>query len=414
MPSPPEKSSPLLYVCFSSIQTHVIDSQVLVHCALLREAGIPSEIWFFCATEMQYRFSINRMQHASSLSKCIIKVFRAAKPSMPFSVILNALWLRTLLKGLPFGLIHARGDYASAVVGKAKLEIPFIWDCRGSMVGEFKRRTTKSKLPKFITNLHTRRIQQWMKTCRESSSFSFFVTNYLQDKYGKVKTSAVFPCTADSSRFFYDPVMRTKMRNKLGLHEEKVLLFSGSLNYYQGFDQSLEFFCALQAHGNWKYLVLTVDPNKVPDIAKSNPNIIVLSVPFEDVNNYLCATDFGILIRTNEELNWAASPLKYAEYCMCGLTVFYTPNIGDLDSYSAKIGNGLPISLEYLPQCAKRLADSVSTEEQRQTFSSRARKQLSRQAIFNRYLSIYSSLLDTPEAVGSHTRNGEIKDEYYE
>src|SRR3954452_1717837 len=135
----------VLLVLFEGLPSTVIDSAVLDHARYLASLDIARfEVWAFCPTFANYRKSRSRLEIANRLAECPVRLFRAVRPAMPASVTINAHLLRSALRRLKPSpdLIHARGDYTSAVcaLAKEKLRIPLLWDCRGDSVVEAKER----------------------------------------------------------------------------------------------------------------------------------------------------------------------------------------------------------------------------------------------------------------------------------
>ena len=50
---------------------------------------------------------------------------------------------------------------------------------------------------------------------------------------------------------------------------------------------------------------------------------------YTKVNNYLNASDFGLLIREDNRANNAGSPTKFAEYALTGLQIISSPSVSD-------------------------------------------------------------------------------------
>src|SRR5262245_40014449 len=131
----------VLLVLFEGLPGTVIDSAVLDHARHLASVDIARfEIWTFCPTLKMYRNSRRRLETAKRLARCPVRLFHAVRPAMLGSVRINAHLLRSALWQLDPrpDLIHARGDYASAVCALAKetFRIPLVWDCRGDSVAE--------------------------------------------------------------------------------------------------------------------------------------------------------------------------------------------------------------------------------------------------------------------------------------
>ena len=77
-------------------------------------------------------------------------------------------------------------------------------------------------------------------------------------------------------------------------------------------------------------LTLTNEQISFQNYFKSSKRIISIhDIPHKDVYKYLSASDIGFLIRSNHILNQVSSPIKFAEYLVCGNPVIITPWVGD-------------------------------------------------------------------------------------
>ena len=327
-----------LFLFFEGLATNVIDSQVLIHCRNMKKIGVEFEIWAFACNDKLYQSSLERIEYAKELSECEVKVFKGLRPAYPFSEIINARLVKQNLKkhNTEFNLIHARTDYSSHIA--SLVTDNFIWDCRGDTLAEFEKAYENS------SNI----LGKWYKRYKISSSIkkakkakkAIFVSRFLKNKFNFKKEFHVIGCAADDKLFFYNEDLRKEKRKELKLNEyDKVLIYSGGMAHYQMFPQTVKFFQQLSKE--WKFLVLT---NGI-DIAQKYLNeipsnrYILKSVKFQDVNSYLNASDVGIMLRENDDLNRAASPTKYAEYSMSGLNIIYSDDIGDLKIYDKIIQN---------------------------------------------------------------------------
>lgn len=327
-----------LFLFFEGLATNVIDSQVLIHCRKMKEIGVEFEIWAFACNDTLYKSSLARINYAKELSQCEVKVFKGIRPAYPFSEIINSnLVKKNLLKyNTQFNFIHARTDYSAHIA--SLITDKFIWDCRGDTLSEFQKEYEYSN--NLLGKLYKRyKIQTSIKFSQKAKK-AIFVSNFLKNKLRYTKQSYVIGCAADDKLFFYDKDLRKRKRKELNLSEnDKVLIYSGGMAHYQMFPQTVEFFNGLTS--DWKFIVLTtgVDiAHKYLQNVSSN-RYILKSVKLEDVNAYLNASDIGIMLREQDDLNRSASPTKYAEYSMSGLNIIYSDDIGDLDIYNKSINN---------------------------------------------------------------------------
>lgn len=131
-----------------------------------------------------------------------------------------------------------------------------------------------------------------------------------------------------------------------GLKKDDVLLiYSGSLAGWQSFkilSEILKKF--LNENSNVKILFLSKEQEEIARLVEEFPNTIYRKwVKPEEVKDYLLLGDYGLLIREKNITNHVASPVKFAEYLMSGLTVIMTPDIGDYSELIQSQKNGLII-----------------------------------------------------------------------
>ncbi|MFW3405389.1 hypothetical protein ACN9JU_00710 [Aliarcobacter butzleri] len=325
-----------LFVLTGGFPSQVIDSQVLIHCKEMRNIGIEFHICSIATNEEEYKYALNRLDEVQRISQCTASVIKGIKPALPFSEKINAMILKKEISKYKYELIHARGDYSSHIV--SLITNNFIWDCRGDRLAEFETQYKNSKniVGKYYKRFKIKKNIYYAKTGNKA----IFVSSFLKNKLNFQKDSFIIGCAADEKLFYFDKSLRNQIREQLNIHnDENILVYSGSISYYQMFDECLELFSHLNS--SWKFLVLTQDTKLVKK--KFNgvdiDRIILKSAQLSEVNVYLNAADVGILLREKNDLNRAASPTKYAEYAMSGLRILHSDDIGDLNLYDELIKN---------------------------------------------------------------------------
>ena len=111
------------------------------------------------------------------------------------------------------------------------------------------------------------------------------------------RPSAVIPCAVDLDRFRFSAVERTRRRAELGLGQERVLVYSGSLGSWYLAPEMMGFHAAMQAAGPSRFLVLTRQPElarREAAAAGLSETVIVRAVSPNDVPSYLSAADGAI------------------------------------------------------------------------------------------------------------------------
>ena len=149
-------------------------------------------------------------------------------------------------------------------------------------------------------------------------------------KYSAIESKAfVYKCGVDTDLFRYDVAVRKQIRQQLGIPNDcLVFVYSGGLMKWQKIEESMQIFEKIRKNvTSSKFLILTRDLDLVKEyISKLNldyicDDIIALSVPFNQVSDYLNCADVAFLLRDDDVMNRVASPTKLAEYLACGLPV---------------------------------------------------------------------------------------------
>jgi glycosyltransferase involved in cell wall biosynthesis len=148
----------------------------------------------------------------------------------------------------------------------------------------------------------------------------------------------VVPCCADLDLFRFSETDRRKRREQLGLNDEVVLVYSGSIEGWYLTEQMADFFASMlgrrsDAHALW---LTPAKHERVRELMRQR-NVdegrysVVAALPRE-VPSYLSASDVGVAFIKPCFSKLASSPTKYAEYLACGLPLVINAGIGDSDS----------------------------------------------------------------------------------
>lgn len=139
---------------------------------------------------------------------------------------------------------------------------------------------------------------------------------------------AVYKCGVDVNLFRIDLEVRNNIRRELGLDGYLTFIYVGGMHAWQKMDSTLKIFDKFhQKYINSKFIVLTADQDVFFSIVNREnlthllPYIILKKVSYEEVPNYLNASDVAFLLRDDVIMNAVASPTKLAEYLACGLPV---------------------------------------------------------------------------------------------
>ncbi len=169
------------------------------------------------------------------------------------------------------------------------------------------------------------------------------LVEYWKEKFSYAQNShVVIPCTLSKEfeQFKINKDSLARTRESLGVEScELAFVYSGSLAGWQSFDLLHEFAKRiLSAKGNKMIFYCDNDPNIEKLEREFGNKIVRRKLLPREMPEFLAAGDYGLLIRENSVTNSVASPVKFAEYLRCGLSIIMSENIGD---YSAMlIDNG--------------------------------------------------------------------------
>lgn len=151
---------------------------------------------------------------------------------------------------------------------------------------------------------------------------------------------------ASEKLFYFDPKIRSKIRGDLNLSNRIVVIYAGALLAKWHIPDIMfglfKDWC--QRDSKIHILIVTTDQalaHKFTDYYHlSSSDITIKTATHSEVPQYMMAADIGILIRQPHPLNRVASPTKFAEYLMTGLSVLVSTGIGDSDEIIQQYGFG--------------------------------------------------------------------------
>jgi len=147
----------------------------------------------------------------------------------------------------------------------------------------------------------------------------------------------VFPSVASRERFAFHPEARAKRRHALGLDRRFIVIYNGNLlGRWQVPEKLVEVFRLIrERRPDAFFLVLTPEDHWRQirhhlEAARLSPDDYRLcTCQHQEVVEFLCAADVGLLLRDRHPMNEVAAPGKFAEYVLSGLPIIMTDGIGD-------------------------------------------------------------------------------------
>jgi hypothetical protein len=224
--------------------------------------------------------------------------------------------------------IIARGPIACYLALKSKRKNQkIVFDARGAIKAEIEEF-------RYFTGKLAEKVIEMEKKAVLEADFRIAVSNALVDWWKKEYhydsvNYVVIPCTA-SDNFVDDEI------NEHFLQTDKVVLvYAGSTSPWQSFPLLLNKVEKWLSQTNGKVLFLSKETKELNLLMKSYPNRVLQKfVPENQVHTFLCACDYGLLIREKNQTNQVSSPVKFAEYLRAGLKIIISDNIGDYTSFT--------------------------------------------------------------------------------
>lgn len=390
-----------IFLLYEGLPPTVIESQVLSHVRAMAEAGIEMQVWAFSLNKKSYVQACNTLPRFLKDYPITIRVFRGVNSWLPFSDLLNALvllWKLWQYDARP-RFVHARTERAAAiaVVAKKLLHFRLIWDARGDSISEL---TVKIRRHHFLWRrlagvIERKIISGRLKLAAMNCDAVIFVSEALRNLNANLiphKQMLIVPCLSDESEFYYSPALRVKVRSELNFRDnDQVLIYVGSTAPWQCVSETTSLMKqAMNLKLEFKVLIVTPDVQtfKLMFPVELQDRIHIIGVTLKEVNRYLNAADFGMLFRKRDAINWVASPVKFAEYSLAGLTVVTTDAVDQIVGIGGEIGNIVYADnfLDYSQIITDRLKN-------RPEVASRARSVLGRDAYKKTLVSFYNGLL---------------------
>lgn len=329
----------VLYVLTENLSLGVIKSQVLEHIKMIEKKKIAKFEILLCYWSQSELLKTKTEIENKHLKIHFLKIFRP----IFFLDLLNAYLLKDKIKKIgSFTYIHARTDYCVKILKMIDKKTKVLWDCRGDSAAELchNPRERFKILKRMI-------LEKRFYDAGKIATKIIFVSMYLREKFKRLhksfpkKNIFLIPSLASADLFFFNKDIRQRMRKHLKIkNNARVFIYVGGMQNYQKFPETLNFYYDLRKlYKNINLIVLTNNINRAEYYIKDNEEIFLKNAKFKDVNNYLNASDYGLLIREENNANYAGSPTKFAEYALTGLQIISSPSVADYFKLYYKIKN---------------------------------------------------------------------------
>ena len=337
-------------------------------------------------------------------------------PSLPataFDVIVGARYAKRLVRKNKIELVHARGHIPAtiALFVKRSTKVKMIFDLRGLMAEEYvdAEHWEKDGLPYRITKATERRILRATDAIVTLTERIWPIIKEWDGLRNRTVAHSVIPCCVNLSVFKFCDDQRAQRRAELGLTNEFVIVYSGSLDgwYLTGkMADFLETFLELQPNGHLLWLT-TGSHGRVRELMSKHSipesKYSVRAVTASEVSSYLSAADVPIAFIKPCFSKLASSPTKNGEYLACGLPLVLNAGIGDSDALVEEYKTGVlvrELDKEHYRSAVSEISSLVKSPE------TKARCRTVATELFDlftvgaeRYAALYETVLDKKNGI---------------
>jgi glycosyltransferase involved in cell wall biosynthesis len=198
-----------------------------------------------------------------------------------------------------------------------------------------------------------------------------------------------------------EPSWRNSKRQELGLGDEPVILYSGSIQRWQRVEDVFRIFPRLREQiPGLTLLVLTPHLDQARELLRDSgvaeDSFRLVRANADEVQRFMSIADIGVLLRHRHLLNEVASPVKFADYLAAGVPVLLSAHIGDCDEIAEQ--SGLSVVWDEEEDSLENLAKKLTTllenrsEQQRSSCNELARRHFSWQETMNVFQEAFRSL----------------------
>ncbi|MCF8296014.1 MAG: hypothetical protein K9J13_00595 [Saprospiraceae bacterium] len=226
--------------------------------------------------------------------------------------------------------IHVRGEVLGYYLHKAYKLIgckitKLLVDVRGASIEEIQIYASLPAIFKKIKVLLNMKALYYLRNNRAKMSVvSQALKDYLIAKGFMEEDVMISHCLA-GKKFYFDPEKRVRVRKELNLSDDDVCIVfsSGSSANWQNSEVINDLI-----NSNDKMKILNLSRKQI-----NHNRVINRFVPYKEMTGYLCAADYGLIIRDDNIVNNVACPVKLVEYYSCGLPVIHNDTIALIRNY---------------------------------------------------------------------------------
>ncbi len=159
------------------------------------------------------------------------------------------------------------------------------------------------------------------------------------------------PICIDENDFDFSLDQRTQARNKLGFKDRQVILYLGKFDgIYFGIEEVVRFYSELFKSNN-RLFFYVITPSPIAEVRKSfevngfssSDFLVSGPVPYDRLNWHIGACDMGMLAVPSLPSQKFRTPVKTANYLMCGLPYIVSKFVSEDDLIAEEFNVGVVV-----------------------------------------------------------------------
>ncbi len=373
-----KKVTNILYLSYDGMTDPLGQSQVLPYLKGLSAKGFTIHLISFEKKDRFEKYKEQIEQICTSANIHWHPLSYTKKPPL-LSTLKDVRKMRTLaikiVKKEKIQIVHCR-NYLSALVGlflKKNFQTKFLFDMRGFWADERVDGKIWSLKNPVFSSVYRYFKKQEIKFFQQADHIVSLTENgkneilSWKEFKGQNLPFSVIPCCVDLDLFDLNKIDLSEqlaLKTSLGIQDEPVLGYVGSIGTWYMLPEMLDFFKVWQSKNEkGKFLFVTNEhPDTIGKEAKAKSirkeDIIVQSCAHQDVPKYISLFDYSVFFIRPTYSKKGSSPTKQGEIMAMGVPLICNAGVGDTDKIV--LDNKAGIVLE---SCSKKHYEGIDYQQ---------------------------------------------------
>jgi glycosyltransferase involved in cell wall biosynthesis len=328
----------LLFITWDGPQTSYMEGLFMpIFHEISKREKINFHVMQFTWAEQEKKNRIKKTAETFGIKYTALPILRKPAASLgSFITVQTSIGkIKKYIKENNIDIVMPRSTFPSMMINKIpKKNLKIIFDADGLPIEEridFSGLKRNSFLYKFLKSAEIKMLKNADAVITRSKKSIDIHLDTIGKEHEK-KFSVVFN-GRDQTFFAADENSRKNARKELGLNDEFLFVYAGSLGSQYCLPEMLEIFEQYDKKHSSGFLILTGNMEFAKQHIPENlvSKIIIKKVESHEVPFYLNAADFAFALRKPAFSMQGVAPIKLGEYLLCGIPVIASKGIGDTE-----------------------------------------------------------------------------------